>query len=160
MIVRVGIGRKSHRFLPDDSSKLCKIGGILFKTVPGFLSPSDGDVVLQAICNAISSLTGTPILGGIATELCKKDGITDSGVYLQKALETLGPQKISHVAISIEGKRPCFQDRIDEMRMVVAQLLKIEIKKVGITVSLGYGLSDVGCGDGLECFCNLTTSEK
>lgn len=158
MTVRVGMGRKSRRFLPDESSKLCKIGGIQFETVPGFSSDSDGDVVLHSICNAITSLTGIPILGGIAADLCRKDGITDSGVYVQHALETLGNQKITHVALSIEGKRPRLQDRIDEMREVVAALLKITIDQVGVTVSTGDGLSDVGCGDGLACICCLTTS--
>lgn len=158
MSTRVGIGQKSRRFLPDESSKHCKIGGLLFENLPGFSSDSDGDVVLHSICNAITSLTGIPILGEIAADLCRKDGITDSGIYVKKALETLGGETIQHVALAIEGKRPRLQDRIDEMREAIADLLQIEVKRVGITVSSGDGLTDVGCGDGLQCFCALTLS--
>src|SRR5476651_2313532 len=103
-IYRTGIGQSSHRFLPPDSSKPCMIGGIIFEEVPGLDSDSDGDVVYHSICNAITSLTGIPILTGIALELYRKDGYTDSQVYLEHALKTLQQQKIVHVALAIEGK--------------------------------------------------------
>lgn len=157
--MRVGIGQKSHRFLPAGSSKPCIISGIIFSDTPGLSSDSDGDVVFQAICNAISSLTGVPILEGIAKDLCTKDGITDSQVYVKKALEILGRQVISHVALSIEGKRPLMQAHIIDMRMKVAQALYLDINQVGLTVISGDGLTDFACGDGVQCFCILTTYE-
>lgn len=158
-ITRVGIGQDSHRFLPDDSSKMCILGGIIFDNVPGLSADSDGDVVFHAICNAITSVTGVPILGGIAVELCHKDGITDSLVYLQKAMETLGSQEIQHIALTIEGKRPKFQPRIDAMRRNIAKVMHLELSQIGLTVTSGDGLTDFGCGDGLQCFCSLTTIE-
>jgi len=154
---RVGIGQDSHRFLPDDSSKLCILGGVIFDNVPGLAADSDGDVIFHAICNAITSVTGVPILGGIAMELCRKDGITDSQVYLEKALETLGTQKIQHVALTVEGKRPRMQSRIDEIRHNVARVMHLEFSQIGLTVTSGDGLTDFGCGDGMQCFCSLTT---
>lgn len=158
--IRVGIGQDSHRFLQDESAKLCIVGGCIFENTPGLSADSDGDVVYHAICNAITSLTAIPILGGIAIELCHKDGITDSQVYLEKAFESLGNQKIQHIALSIEGKRPKFQSRIDEIRANVARILKIHSSQVGITATSGDGLTDFGCGDGLQCFCILTTYEE
>ena len=158
-IYRNGIGQDSHRFLADGSSKPCVVGGLIFDGAPGLDADSDGDVVLHAICNAISSVSGVPILGGIARDLCHKDGITDSSVYLEAALKTLGKQSIVHVALAIEGKRPPFQARSDEMRKVVADLLDVEISQVGITFTSGDGLTDFGCGEGLQCFCILTTIE-
>lgn len=157
--VRTGIGQDSHRFLPVDSSKLCVIGGVVFEDVPGLAADSDGDVVFHAICNAITSVTGIPILGGLAIELCHKDGITDSQVYLERALETLQKQQIEHVALTIEGKKPRFQPRNLEMRQKIASVLKIDVTQVGITSTSGDGLTDFGCGDGLQCFCILTTIE-
>ncbi len=158
-IVRTGTGQNSHRFLPEDSSKLCVLGGVIFENVPGLSSESDGDVIFHAICNAISSVTGVPILGGIARELFQKDGITDSAIYLEKALETLGLQTIQHVALTVEGKRPKFQPRIDEMRTHIAKAMNLNFSQVGLTVTSGDGLTDFGCGDGLQCFCIITTIE-
>jgi 2-C-methyl-D-erythritol 2,4-cyclodiphosphate synthase len=157
--VRTGIGQDSHRFLPDDSTKPCVIGGVIFEDVPGLSADSDGDVILHAICNAISSVTGEPILGGIAIELCHKHGITDSSVYLEKALVTLKSQQIEHVSLTIEGKRPRMQGKTLEIRAKVASLMKIKIDQVGLTITSGDGLTDFGCGDGLQCFCILTTIE-
>jgi len=157
--IRTGIGQDSHRFLPDESTKPCVIAGLIFEDVPGLSADSDGDVVLHAICNAITSVTSVPILGGIAIELCHKHGITDSAVYLEKALATLGKQKIEHVALTIEGKRPRMQARNLEMRTKISSLMQISVDQVGITATSGDGLTDFGCRDGLQCFCILTTIE-
>lgn len=157
--VRVGIGQDSHRFLPDDSSKPCVLGGIIFEEVPGLSADSDGDVLFHAICNAITSVTHVPILGGIAIELCHKNGITDSQVYLERAIETLKNQRIEHIAITIEGKRPKFQKRIDKVRENIARVMGLDVSQIGITATSGDGLTDFGCGDGIQAFCILTTVE-
>lgn len=157
---RTGIGQDSHRFLPPDVTKPCVMGGIIFEDTPGFNANSDGDVVFHAICNAISSVTGVLILGGIADDLCHKDGITDSEVYLKEAIKTLGRKKIVHVAITIEGKRPKFKPKIEEMRSNIARVMDLELEDVGVTATSGEGLTDFGCGDGVQVFAIITTEEK
>lgn len=159
MKTRTGLGQDSHRFLPSYSTKPCVIGGLIFDETPGFNADSDGDVVLHALCNALTTLTGVSILGGIAEDLCMKDGITDSEVYLQEALKTLGKQKIVHVAISIEAKKPLFKERIPEMRENIARILNLLGSQVGITATSGEGLTDFGCGDGVQAFAIMTTEE-
>jgi 2-C-methyl-D-erythritol 2,4-cyclodiphosphate synthase len=156
---KTGIGQDSHRFLPEDSTKPCVVGGVIFEDMPGLSADSDGDVIFHAICAAITSLTGVSILGDIAKQLCLKDGITDSEVYVKKACEKLKDQEIVHVALSIEGKRPRFEKKIFSMRQNVAKVLGIAVEQVGITTTSGDGLTDFGCGEGLQCFCILTTRE-
>lgn len=158
-LVRTGIGQDSHRFLPSDSTKPCTIGGLIFTDAPGFNANSDGDVVLHAICNAISSVTGVLILGNIADDLCLKDGITDSEVYVKEALKTLGAQYITHVAISVEAKKPKFKNRIVEMRDNIARIMNLDSTQIGITATSGEGLTDFGCGDGIQAFAIVTTQE-
>lgn len=160
MTIRTGIGQDSHRFLPADSSKPCIIGGLIFDEVPGFNSNSDGDIIFHALCNAITSLTGIPILGAIADDLCLKDGITDSEVYLREAMKTLENQKITHVAISIEGKKPRFKERVNELRESIASVMNLSASQVGISAHSGEGLTDFGCGDGVQCTAIITTEEK
>ena len=157
--IRTGIGQDSHRFLPPDSSKLCVIAGLIFDEVPGFNANSDGDIVFHAICNAITSLTHVLILGGIADELCLKDGISDSEVFLVEALKTLGNQQITHLAVTIEAKKPKFKDRILKMRENIARVMQLDISQVGITATTGEGLTDFGCGDGVQAFTIVTTEE-
>lgn len=157
--IRTGMGQDSHRFLNLDTSKPCVLAGIIFSDVPGFSANSDGDVIFHAICNAISSLTGILILGDIADDLCFKDGITDSEVYLKEALKTLGEQEISHVAICIEAKKPRFKERLLEMRQNTARVMGLDLSQVGITATTGEGLTDFGCGDGIQALAIVTTSE-
>lgn len=159
IIVRTGIGQDSHRFLPPDSAKPCIIAGLIFDDAPGFNANSDGDLVFHAICNAITSLTGVLILGAIADDLCLKDGITDSEVYLRESMKTLGKQTITHVAVTLEGKKPKFKKRLLEMRENIARVMDLDVTQVGITATSGEGLTDFGCGDGIQCFAIVTTQE-
>ncbi len=159
-IYRVGIGQDSHRFLSESSTKPCILAGVIFDDYPGFHANSDGDVIFHAICNAMSSITNKIILGELADELFYGQGITDSGVYLAEALKTLKPnQRITHVAITIEGSRPNFRSKLSIMRQSIASVLQIPVESVGITATSGEGLSDFGCGDGIQCFCSLTVME-
>lgn len=159
MPTRTGIGQDSHRFLPPDSTKACIIAGLIIEDTPGLNANSDGDVVFHAICNAISSITGVLILGAIADDLCLKNGITDSEVYLSEALKTLGQQKITHVAISIEAKRPKLKPLILPMRENIARVMKLDASQVGITVTSGEGLTDFGTGEGIQAFAIVTTED-
>lgn len=159
MSVRTGIGQDSHRFLPADSTKPCVIAGCIFEGIPGFQANSDGDVVYHAICNALTSITGVLILGGIADELCLKEGITDSAVYLTRAMETLENQRVTHVAVSIEAKRPNFKKSLPLMRQNIAKVMNLRVDQVGITATSGEGLTDFGCGDGIQCFAVVTTED-
>ncbi|MCK4934238.1 MAG: 2-C-methyl-D-erythritol 2,4-cyclodiphosphate synthase [Simkaniaceae bacterium] len=156
MGIKVGIGQDSHRFLRKPSSKECIVAGLVFQDAPGLDADSDGDVVFHAICNAISSITHLPILGDVAIELCHKQGITDSKIYLDKALETLNRYKISHVALTIEGKLPKFQIKSLSMRKSIANAMDILLDQVGITFTTGDELTSFGRGEGLQCFCILT----
>lgn len=159
MRYKVGIGQDSHRFLEAKSDKSCVIGGVVFSEVPGLDADSDGDVVFHAICNAITSVTHVPILGGIAIKLCHEEGIKDSLVYLEKALETLGNHKIAHVALSIEGARPRLQKASEKIRESVAKAMTLNVSQVGITCTSGDGLTQFGEGIGLMCFCVITFYE-
>lgn len=160
MRFKTGIGQDSHRFLTSESSKLCIIGGVIFEEVPGLSANSDGDVIYHAICNAITSLTGVLILGGLADDLCLKDGITDSEVYLRKAMQTMGNLQVSHVALSIEAKRPKFKPHLMKIRSNIAYVMGLDVSQVGITATTGEGLTDFGCGDGVQAFCILTAYEE
>ncbi|OGN62122.1 MAG: 2-C-methyl-D-erythritol 2,4-cyclodiphosphate synthase [Chlamydiae bacterium RIFCSPHIGHO2_12_FULL_27_8] len=151
-----GIGRDSHRFLKNGNKKPLILGGMLFDDIEGLAADSDGDVILHSICNAITSITHVPILGDIAIELCKKDGITDSKVYVQKALETLKNCKILHVAFTIEAKKPKIQPKILELRKSISNILNIDISQVGITATSGDGLTNFGLGEGISVFCILS----
>lgn len=153
--MKTGLGQDSHRFLKEKGDKVCTIGGVHFPEPPGLDADSDGDVVYHAICNAITSVTNVHILGDLAIKMCKS-GITDSKEYLLEAKKSLGQQKISHIALSIEGKRPRMQTSLLQMRKNIAEILNLDISQIGITCTSGNNLGDFGAGLGIQCFCIIT----
>lgn len=46
------------------------------------------------------------------------------------------------------------------MRKSVAELLEIPFESVGITATSGEGLTDFGCGEGVQAFAIVTTEEE
>lgn len=142
-----GLGQDSHKFGGDAPLIM---GGVEFNNHQGFLANSDGDVVLHAITNAISSITTKNILGKIADDMCKS-GITDSSEYLKIALKDLTHLgfTINHIAISMECLIPKITPKILDMQTNIASVVGINIENIGITATTGEGLSDVGKGKGV-----------
>ncbi len=159
MKIKSAIGQDSHQFETEKSCKKCIIGGIVFDQLPALSGNSDADVVLHAITNAISGITGNNILGKKADEMCQA-GITDSTAYLAEALKDFKAYKISNISISIECKRPKISPVIPEMKGNIARLLSIEAEDVGITATTGEGLTDFGRGLGVQAFVILTAIKK
>ena len=56
-MTRCSIGQDSHRFASDPDRK-CVLGGVVIPDAPGFEANSDGDVLLHALTNAVSGITG------------------------------------------------------------------------------------------------------
>ena len=155
MKIRTGLGQDSHRFLdaPDPHRPLL-LGGLEFEGLP-LNGNSDADVVLHAVTNAISSVTGVNVIGKTADAMCQQ-GITDSAAYLRVALEHLGRLRISHLAISIECLTPKISPRINAMKARLAELLGIPERDIGITATTGEGLTGMGRGEGVQVLAILT----
>ena len=157
-LVKCAIGQDSHRFEDTYSEKKLVLGGVVIPGCVGMKANSDGDVVLHAITNCISGITGVNILGKIADDMCKI-GIKDSTAYLRRALEELPETcKIEHISLTIEALRPKLAPHIDEMKPSIGSLLGIAPSSVGITATTGEGLTPFGQGLGISVFGILTVS--
>lgn len=152
-----GIGQDSHRFCHDEAcnGRRLILGGVEVPGAPPLAGNSDADVVLHALCNAISGLTGVCILGEVADAMCR-DGMTDSRAYVRRAICELGDLELLHLSFSIEGMRPRLAPVIDEMRRSIAELTGLSVAHVAITATSGEGLTAWGRGEGLQCFCLAT----
>ena len=161
---RSTIGQDSHRFVdrmsrPVGEAEFARplvLGGVQLDQAVGLAGNSDADVILHALTNAVSGLTGVNILGKVSDQLCLEQGITDSRVYLERALDYLGEWELRHLSFSIEGKRPHLSGWIDQIRNNIASLVGLDREAIGITATTGEALTDFGRGDGLQVFCILT----
>lgn len=156
-MVKVGIGQDSHRIQEPAAGKALVLGGLRLAEDFALEGNSDSDVVLHAITNAISGVTGRPILGPVADKLCKA-GITDSAAYLARALEDLDGMgyRLTHVSVTLECRRPRIMPLHQAMTAKVADLLALSPEDVGITATTGEGLTDFGKGLGVQAFAVAT----
>jgi 2-C-methyl-D-erythritol 2,4-cyclodiphosphate synthase len=159
MRVRTGIGQDSHRFDVNNIVKPLVLGGVSFSGEPPLEGNSDADVVLHALTNAISGVTGVNVLGAITDHLCQKQGITDSHMYVQEALKYLDGWQIGHASFTIEAKRPKISSSIIAMKLNIAKLLHLEPQDVSITATSGEGLTAFGRGEGIQVFCIVTATK-
>lgn len=156
MKFKTGLGQDSHAF--DDNNKPLLLAHIEFQHAQGLHANSDGDVVLHALTNAVSSITGKNVLGSIADYLCQQ-GITDSREYLKLALKDLSTWDVQHVAISIECLTPKISPLINDMKINISQLFNISVDDIGITATTGEGLTDFGRGKGIQVLCIISATQ-
>ena len=149
---RVGIGQDSHKFSSNKNKKLI-LGGFKIGNETGFDANSDGDVILHALFNALSTAIGSKSLGFYADRMYKK-GITDSKKYLEFILNKVKERnyKISNVAIMLEGKKPNIDKHIDKIKSSLSKILKIKKENIGIAATSGDELTEFGKGKGMQCF--------
>jgi 2-C-methyl-D-erythritol 2,4-cyclodiphosphate synthase len=158
-MVKTGIGQDSHRFVTGVDRKPLILGGVEIQGCPGLEGNSDADVVLHALTNAISGISGVNILGAVSDDLCLNRGITDSRVYLRRALETLRGYTVTHVSISVECKRPHLAGYIDQIKKSVAAVCSLDPSDVGCTATTGEGLTGFGRGEGIQVFAVVTAQK-
>ncbi|MDD3867292.1 MAG: 2-C-methyl-D-erythritol 2,4-cyclodiphosphate synthase [Eubacteriales bacterium] len=154
------LGQDSHRFVDEagpagTSERVLMLGGVAIPGAPALDGNSDADVILHAVANAVSGLTGVNILGSRADALCRA-GITDSVVYLQEAMSELGDWQLLHCSLSLEGCRPKLAPYIADIRRRLAELLGLEIRQIGLTATSGEALTAFGRGEGIQVFCTLS----
>lgn len=149
----VGIGEDSHRFkIQMSKSPKLILGGVKIKALPALEAESDGDVVLHALCNAVSSAIGGGSLGTYATKMCKR-GIKDSKKYLVVVLKRAAAKnwRVKQCSISIETAKPKIDPLAPKIKKSLSNLLKISPDKIGITATSGEGLTPFGRGEGIKC---------
>jgi len=157
--VKVGIGHDSHRFAGPGAGRPLVLGGVTLEGAPGLEGNSDADVVLHALCNAISGVSGVPVLGARTDALCAQ-GVTDSAAYVREAAATLGAWRVVHVSVSLEAQRPRLAPHVDAMRARIAAILDLEPADVGVTATSGEGLTAFGRGDGIRASVVVTAERS
>ena len=149
---RIGFGQDSHRFSSNKSKKLV-LGGYILPNEIGLEANSDGDVILHALFNAISTAIGERSLGYYSDEMCRK-GVTDSKEYLKVILNKLKQKnyQINNVSIMMEAAKPKLEKYTDKIKDSLSKILKLEKERIGIAYTSGEGLTSFGQSKGIQGF--------
>ena len=152
-----GIGQDSHRLIEATKDQVLSLAGLNFACGLTFVANSDGDVILHALCNAISTALGGGSLSLIADPLCSKQGIKDSKVYLQHYLQLMQEKgyHLNNLSLSIEALQPKMEKYRLLMQKSLAKLCQLEIEQVGIAFTSGENLTECGQGQGISAFVSV-----
>ena len=159
-IVRTGFASVLRRISPENQPKPCILGGVLINNTQGLHAETDGDVIYEALCRAIASVSGLDI-DALTEDLLMKEGITDSGSFVYAAVESLRQQTISHIVISLDIKFPELSDSDKiAIRQSIANIVSLPLHEVSLTIMHTDGLTDCSCGAGVQATICLTTIER
>ena len=149
---RIGLGLDHHQFLEARTNEVGKpltLGGLIIPNLEiSARAQSDGDVILHALCNALSTAIGGGSLSVIADPMCK-NGIYESKYYVWHFLKEVreAGYEISNISVSVEAKRPKLEKYRTAMAKSMAEICSLEEIQIGIVFTTGEDLS--ACGQGL-----------
>ncbi|MBS3100800.1 2-C-methyl-D-erythritol 4-phosphate cytidylyltransferase [Candidatus Woesearchaeota archaeon] len=157
---RIGFGQDNHRFSNNKNKKLI-LGGYILPDEKGLEADSDGDVILHALFNAISTAIGERSLGYYSDEMCRK-GIADSKEYLKVILNKLKQKnlELNNVSIMIEASKPKLEPHTNKIKDSLSKILKLEKERIGIAYTSGEKLTAFGRGEGIQGFAAITLRDN
>jgi 2-C-methyl-D-erythritol 2,4-cyclodiphosphate synthase len=145
---RIGIGNDIHRLV--EGRKLI-LGGVEIPYERGLLGHSDGDSLTHAITDA---LLGAAALGDIGSHFSDRDprwAGADSLVFLRHVRGLLEERgfEIANVDATILAERPKMAPHIFEMRVRLAEAMKISESQINIKAKTNEGLDATGRGEAI-----------
>jgi 2-C-methyl-D-erythritol 2,4-cyclodiphosphate synthase len=145
---RVGIGNDIHRLV--EGRKLI-LGGVEIPYERGLLGHSDGDSLTHAITDA---LLGAAALGDIGSHFSDRDprwAGADSLVFLRHVRDLLEERgfEIANVDATILAERPKMAPFISEMKVRLAEAMKISESQINIKAKTNEGLDATGRGEAI-----------
>jgi len=146
--VFVGTGFDVHQFCEN---KKMYLGGVKIESPFGFLAHSDGDVALHALIDALLGAIGAGDIGELFPDNDNAYKDLDSKVMLKEVIsfiEEVGFE-INNVDLTIMAETPRLSPYKDEMRRVIASILKIEPVKVNIKATTTEKLGFIGRKEGV-----------
>jgi 2-C-methyl-D-erythritol 2,4-cyclodiphosphate synthase len=153
--VRVGIGHDSHPFGPGSPLAL---GGLEIDGAPRLSGHSDGDVALHAIADAILGAAGLGDLGRLFPAGPETPrGIASAALVGEVAHRIAAAGlRVGNVDLTIVAARPRLADRLDAIRLRVAEVLAIDSGLVSVKASTGNLAGMEGAGRGITAEAVVT----
>ncbi|MDP2666459.1 MAG: 2-C-methyl-D-erythritol 2,4-cyclodiphosphate synthase [Candidatus Diapherotrites archaeon] len=152
---RIGLGVDSHAFENPRTEKKLIMGGVEVPHHVGMRSHSDGDVVLHALFNALSSALGEKSIGQFFPDSDTANKGKDSRQFVSFIMERARDKGygVENVVVSLECQTPKIAPIEMDIRKNVSQLLNIPLDAIAIHATSGEGLTPFGQGKGIYCQC-------
>jgi 2-C-methyl-D-erythritol 2,4-cyclodiphosphate synthase len=151
MNFRIGFGYDVHRFA---LGRKLILGGIEIPSSKGLLGHSDADVVIHAICDALLGAAGLRDIGFHFPDSDPAFKDADSRNILAEVIALIQKNRwaVGNIDCTIALQAPKISAYIEEMRSVLAVILKIESSEVSIKATTTEGLGFVGHEEGAAAY--------
>jgi 2-C-methyl-D-erythritol 2,4-cyclodiphosphate synthase len=150
--MRVGIGYDLHRLQPGGPLRL---GGVDIPHDRESVGHSDGDALLHAVVDA---LLGAAALGDVGQMFPDTDPVNrgrDSAEMLAAALDAVAALgwRIVNIDCIVFAQRPKLLPHRQTIRQRVADVLGIELERVGLQAKTGEGIGSIGREEAVAAQC-------
>ena len=153
-MLRIGHGYDVHAFADD---RKCIIGGVEIPYEKGLLGHSDADVLIHAICDALLGAANLRDIGFHFPDNASEFKNIDSKILLKKTVELLEDKNygIGNIDAVICAQVPKLKPYIEEMKQVLAEIMKIDVDAVSIKATTTERLGFVGREEGMAAYATV-----
>ncbi|WP_232819858.1 2-C-methyl-D-erythritol 2,4-cyclodiphosphate synthase [Aliidiomarina celeris] len=148
MNIRIGQGYDVHKFGGEGP---VRIGGIDIPYEQGLVAHSDGDVLLHALTDALLGAIGEGDIGLWFPDNDPQFKGADSSTLLTAVMDrvrALG-YSISNIDLTVICERPKINPHREQIKMRVAEVLKLPQSRVNIKATTTEGLGFTGRKEGI-----------
>lgn len=150
--MRIGIGYDLHRLRPGGPLRL---GGIDVPHDREAVGHSDADALLHAVADALLGAAALGDIGQMFPDTDPDNRGRDSAEMLVAALDaaTALGWKIVNIDCILFAQRPKLLAHRQTIRQRVADILGIEVERVGLQAKTGEGIGEIGREEAVAAQC-------
>jgi 2-C-methyl-D-erythritol 2,4-cyclodiphosphate synthase len=147
-MVHVGIGYDVHQLV---AGRKLILGGVEIPHAKGLDGHSDADALLHAICDALLGALGEPDIGHFFPNTDPRWKGVPSRIFLEEAARIIALRqgKIVNVDATVIAQQPKIYPHIKEMKIRIAEALKINSERIGIKATTNEHMGFIGREEGI-----------
>ena len=147
-MVHVGIGYDVHALV---AGRKLILGGVEIPHTKGLDGHSDADALMHAICDALLGALGEPDIGHFFPNTDPRWKNVPSKIFLAEAARIIALRngKIVNVDATVIAQAPKIYPHIKEMKLCIADALKINFNKIGIKATTNELMGFIGREEGI-----------
>ena len=147
-MVHVGIGYDVHQLV---AGRKLVLGGVEIPHPKGLDGHSDADALMHAICDALLGALGEPDIGHFFPNTDPRWKGVPSRIFLEEAARIIALRqgKIVNVDATVIAQAPKIYPHIKEMKLRIADALKINFEHIGIKATTNEHMGFIGREEGI-----------
>ena len=155
MTIRVGFGYDVHRLAKGEELWL---GGKLIPAELGAVGHSDADVLIHVICDALLGAANLRNIGFHFPDTSSDYKNIDSKILLRDVVILLQEKRdnsVGNVDSTVVLEKPKVNPHIDDMKAILAPILKVDEDAVSIKATTSEKVGFVGREEGVAAFATV-----